>query len=44
MLKERQEAGPDAGGRVRAIVVYPMNALANSQLGELEKYLRNTLT
>ncbi len=24
---------------VKAIVVYPMNALANSQLGELEKYL-----
>lgn len=41
VLKERQAAGPDAGGRVRAIVVYPMNALANSQLGELEKYLRH---
>lgn len=41
VLKEREAAGPDAGGRVRAIVVYPMNALANSQLGELEKYLRN---
>ena len=26
--------------RVRAIVVYPMNALANSQLEELEKFLR----
>ncbi len=26
---------------MRAIVVYPMNALANSQLGELEKYLRH---
>ncbi|MGQ0464797.1 MAG: DEAD/DEAH box helicase [Sporichthyaceae bacterium] len=25
---------------VKAIVVYPMNALANSQLGELEKFLR----
>jgi superfamily II DNA/RNA helicase len=25
--------------RVRAIVVYPMNALANSQAGELEKFL-----
>ena len=24
---------------IKAIVVYPMNALANSQLGELEKYL-----
>lgn len=41
VLKERQAAGPQAGGRVRAIVVYPMNALANSQLGELEKYLRH---
>ena len=25
---------------IKAIVVYPMNALANSQLGELEKFLR----
>ena len=25
--------------RTRAIVVYPMNALANSQMGELDKYL-----
>jgi serine/threonine protein kinase len=41
VLKERQAAGPGAGGRVRAIVVYPMNALANSQLIELEKYLRH---
>ncbi|URM92769.1 protein kinase [Streptomyces sp. MRC013] len=41
VLREREAAGPDAGGRVRAIVVYPMNALANSQLGELEKYLRH---
>ncbi|MFE2261056.1 protein kinase domain-containing protein [Streptomyces griseosporeus] len=41
VLKEREAAGRDAGGRVRAIVVYPMNALANSQLGELEKYLRH---
>ncbi|NYI03821.1 protein kinase domain-containing protein [Allostreptomyces psammosilenae] len=41
VLKERQAAGPAAGGRVRAIVVYPMNALANSQLKELEKYLRH---
>ncbi len=29
---------PDPG-RIKAIVVYPMNALANSQLRELEKYL-----
>ena len=28
-------------GRVRAIIVYPMNALANSQHNELEKYLRD---
>ncbi|MFF1777779.1 protein kinase [Streptomyces virginiae] len=41
VLKEREAAGPRAGGRVRAIVVYPMNALANSQLMELEKYLRH---
>ncbi|MHB0906201.1 DEAD/DEAH box helicase [Streptomyces argenteolus] len=41
VLKERQAAGAGGGGRVRAIVVYPMNALANSQLGELEKYLRH---
>jgi ATP-dependent helicase YprA (DUF1998 family) len=27
--------------RVRAIIVYPMNALANSQMGELEKFLRH---
>ena len=26
---------------VKAIIVYPMNALANSQLGELEKFLLN---
>lgn len=25
---------------VKAIIVYPMNALANSQVGELEKFLR----
>ncbi len=25
---------------VKAIIVYPMNALANSQMGELEKFLR----
>jgi hypothetical protein len=30
--------GPGRG--VQAIVVYPMNALANSQYGELEKFLR----
>ncbi len=33
----RRAAGAPAG--IKAIVVYPMNALANSQLGELEKFL-----
>ncbi|MFJ4500301.1 protein kinase [Streptomyces sp. NPDC088864] len=41
VLREREAAGPGAGKRVRAIIVYPMNALANSQLKELEKYLRD---
>ncbi|MFB8167440.1 protein kinase [Kitasatospora purpeofusca] len=40
VLKERAAAGPGTAGRVRAIVVYPMNALANSQLKELEKFLQ----
>ncbi|TVT55315.1 DEAD/DEAH box helicase [Amycolatopsis rhizosphaerae] len=31
-----------SGRGVRAIVVYPMNALANSQRGELEKFLGKT--
>lgn len=31
--------GPGKG--IQAIIVYPMNALANSQLGELEKYLNH---
>jgi len=31
----------DRRPRVRAIIVYPMNALANSQQGELEKFLRD---
>ncbi len=39
VLRARQ-AG-DRQARVRAIIVYPMNALANSQLWELEKYLRS---
>ena len=34
----RHRAG-DKGKRVAAIVVYPMNALANSQLEELHKYI-----
>lgn len=41
VLHERDEEGPSAPKRVRAIIVYPMNALANSQLRELEKYLRD---
>jgi ATP-dependent helicase YprA (DUF1998 family) len=28
-----------SGDGIKAVVVYPMNALANSQIGELEKYL-----
>jgi hypothetical protein len=39
VLRARQ-AG-DRQARIRAIIVYPMNALANSQLLELEKYLRH---
>jgi ATP-dependent helicase YprA (DUF1998 family)/very-short-patch-repair endonuclease len=30
-----------SGRGVRAIIVYPMNALANSQAGELEKFLKD---
>ncbi|MFF3005983.1 protein kinase [Kitasatospora sp. NPDC057940] len=40
VLKERATERPGAPKRVRAIVVYPMNALANSQRQELKKYLR----
>src|SRR5690606_17031476 len=32
-LKHKQQKG------IKAIIVYPMNALANSQIGELEKFL-----
>lgn len=35
----RRKAAGGAGG-ITAIVVYPMNALCNSQMEELEKYLR----
>ncbi len=38
VLRDRQTEGP--GKRIRAIVIYPMNALANSQAGELEKFLK----
>ncbi|WP_186629410.1 DEAD/DEAH box helicase [Rhodococcus sp. BP22] len=32
---------PERTPGVKAIIVYPMNALANSQVGELEKFLRH---
>ncbi len=38
-IVDRVLRSPRARG-VKAIIVYPMNALANSQLGELEKFLR----
>ncbi|SNR46794.1 protein of unknown function [Haloechinothrix alba] len=37
VVRARDEQAPGKG--VKAIVVYPMNALANSQLGELNKFL-----
>lgn len=33
-----------SGQGIKAIVVYPMNALANSQFGELEKFLHHWLS
>jgi ATP-dependent helicase YprA (DUF1998 family) len=39
VLRERRAETGVARPGVRAIVVYPMNALANSQLRELEKFL-----
>ncbi|MCG8382926.1 MAG: DEAD/DEAH box helicase, partial [Gammaproteobacteria bacterium] len=36
ILKEKEK---DSSPRTRAIVIYPMNALANSQLEELDKFL-----
>jgi Lhr-like helicase len=39
ILKEKDRAAHDAHPRTRAIVIYPMNALANSQLEELNKFL-----
>ncbi len=39
ILGRRESSSPTAVG-VKAIVVYPMNALANSQVGELDKFLR----
>src|SRR5262249_5989555 len=38
ILRERRE---DERPRTRAIIIYPMNALANSQLEELSKYVGN---
>lgn len=38
VLAEKKQGG---GSRTRAIVIYPMNALANSQQEELDKYLKN---
>ena len=39
VLADKRKGG---GKRTRAIVIYPMNALANSQQEELEKFLANT--
>ncbi|MEO6653110.1 MAG: DEAD/DEAH box helicase, partial [Ilumatobacteraceae bacterium] len=36
----RSKAEGDSDRRVRAIIVYPMNALANSQMNELRKFLQ----
>lgn len=36
-----RERAADPSPRTRAIIVYPMNALANSQMEELEKFLQN---
>ena len=38
VLKQKRRG---EGRRTRAIVIYPMNALANSQQEELDKYLKN---
>src|SRR5581483_5352837 len=38
VLREKDRVGVSPG--VKAIIVYPMNALANSQVLELEKFLR----
>lgn len=38
IIKARRIGGPQ---RTRAIVIYPMNALANSQREELEKFIEN---
>lgn len=38
VLKEKKRS---AARRTRAIIIYPMNALANSQLEEIEKFVSN---
>jgi superfamily II DNA/RNA helicase len=38
ILREKEV---DATPRTRAVIVYPMNALANSQMEELEKFIQN---
>jgi hypothetical protein len=38
ILAEKSKGGP---ARTRAIIIYPMNALANSQLEELDKFVKN---
>jgi hypothetical protein len=40
VLKEKEKER-DATPRTRAIIIYPMNALANSQLEEIRKFLDN---
>ena len=40
VLRDRDANGGVRRPGVKAIVVYPMNALANSQVGELEKFLQ----
>lgn len=40
VLRGRDGTAGAADRGVKAIIVYPMNALANSQMGELEKFLR----
>ena len=41
VLRAREQEGANPKRRIRAIVVYPMNALANSQEEELRKFLQN---
>ena len=39
LIEKSKESNPKP--RTRAIILYPMNALANSQLEEIEKFLKN---